>query len=73
MITYYWKEKNPSTYSRKKGFFSLMIYREKYHLYSIPSDDYPGYLKVSEVNNHSIFIKVTKKLSTVLINFYKKC
>jgi len=46
VITYYWKEKNPSTYSRKKGFFPLMIYREKYHLYSIPSDDYPGYLKI---------------------------
>jgi len=46
VTTYYWKEKKEGIYSRFQNFPPFMTYCEKYHVYSIPSDDYPGYLKV---------------------------
>lgn len=46
VTAYYWKETNPGSYAAANKFPPLMVHFEKYHLYSTPSLEYPGLIKV---------------------------
>lgn len=57
MNVYYWKEKVPGSYHVKKR-FPCFIQTEgkesKLHIYGLPSNEYPGLMKVC--NNSSILL-----------------
>ncbi|XP_076802861.1 peroxisomal sarcosine oxidase-like [Clavelina lepadiformis] len=46
VIAYYWKEKKPGMFSASNSFPPFMIYFSHYHLYSTPSIEYPGLIKI---------------------------
>ena len=47
-MAYFWKETKPNIYSVINQFPPLMLHFKEYHLYSTPSMEYPGLIKVGE-------------------------
>nr|XP_018667308.1 peroxisomal sarcosine oxidase-like isoform X4 [Ciona intestinalis] len=46
VITYYWREKTVGKYSIHNNFPPFMVYFGVYHVYSTPSYEYPGLIKI---------------------------
>lgn len=54
----YWKEKIPGTYNADKRFPCFILTEgeeSKYHIYGLPSLEYPGLVKVGHAAGHAPF------------------